>query len=60
VALSRGSRLLDVIQRFALWSPDFPRSIPGTRSPGMLEVLFIFYIKDIIMKTFFQHHNIGF
>jgi hypothetical protein len=26
----------------------------------MLEVLFIFYIKDIIMKTFFQHYNIGF
>lgn len=54
MALSLGSRLLDVIQRFALWSPDFPRSIPGTRSSGMLEVLFILYVKDIIMKTFFQ------
>ena len=34
VALSVGLPLLDVIQRFALWSPDFPQAgITGLRSP---------------------------
>jgi len=39
VALSRGSRLLDVIQRFALWSPDFPHSYTERGHLGYSDIL---------------------
>lgn len=34
---SVGSPRLGVTQHRTLWSPDFPRPIPGTRPPGRLE-----------------------